>query len=167
MLSLDDKRWNNMLGGYRMPYDPRPAFAKLQSGTDISNAWEELWGDLHHQGDVNEASYASVPHLVRIYHERPTADWNTYGIVGVIELARKSGKNPDVPSWLAEDYFKAIQELAKIGLAEIPKTNDPDVVRAILGVIALAKGARNHANFLVNYTDDEVLEIETEWLNRP
>jgi hypothetical protein len=33
----------------------------LQSNTDSSKAWDELWNELHHQRDVGEASYAAVP----------------------------------------------------------------------------------------------------------
>ena len=138
----------------------------MQSGTKVSTVWEELWDELHHQGDVGDASYASVPYLVRIYGERPSANWNIYAIVATIELARKSGGNSDVPPWLEEDYFAAIQELAKLGLSEIAQTKDPESVRAILSVLAIAKGARAHARFILNYSDDELLELERAWLDR-
>jgi hypothetical protein len=68
---------------------------------------------------VGEASYAAVPHLVRVHRERRKFDWNTYAIVGVIELARDNGKNPKVPKWLEEDYFKSIRDLAEIGASEM------------------------------------------------
>jgi len=55
----------------------------------------------HHQGDVGEASYAAVPHPVRIYHKRAVIDWKTYAIVAVIELARDERKNPEIPQWLS------------------------------------------------------------------
>lgn len=103
---------------------------------------------------------------MRIYGERPSANWNIYAIVATIELARKSGGNSDVPPWLEEDYFAAIQELAKLGLSEIAQTKDPESVRAILSVLAIAKGARAHARFILNYSDDELLELERAWLDR-
>ena len=77
MLSLDDNRWNNLTGGYRIQFDPRPLLAKLESGRDTATNWHELWDELHHQGDVGEASYASVPHLVRIHRKWGLVDWNT------------------------------------------------------------------------------------------
>ncbi len=160
MLSLDDNRWNNLTGGYRMKCDPRPLLAKLEAGQDIATAWSELWDELHHQGDVGEASYASVPHLVRILRNHGLPDWNTYAIVAIIELARKRGENPEVPTWLDEDYFRAIRELADIGAAQVSLTEEPDAVRAILSVIAIAKGLRAHGRFLVEYSEDELLHIE-------
>ena len=142
MLSLDDNRWNNLTGGYRVKCDPRPLLARLESDQNKETAWHELWEELHHQGDVGEASYASVPHLVRIHRKGDRDAWNTYAIVAIIELARGKGNNPEVPGWLEEDYLRAIRELAEIGTAEISRTEEPESVRAILGVIAIAKGLR-------------------------
>ena len=123
--------------------------------------WQELWNELHHQGDVGEASFAAVPYIVRAYRERGIADWNTFAIVAVIELARKEGKNPDVPGWLEEDYFNAIRELAKMGATDILQAEDPDDVRAILSVLAIERSLRAHGRFLVNYSEDEMLDIES------
>ena len=162
MLSLDDSRWDNLMGGYRMECDPRPLLAKLESGLDAEATWHELWDELHHQGDVGEASYAAVPHLVRIYRNHDTPDWNTYAIVAIIELARDKGNNPAVPEWLENDYFSAIQELARIGAAEVLTAKDPEAFRAILGIIAIAKGLRTYGKFLVEYSEDELLEMVNE-----
>src|SRR5215471_1236834 len=162
MLSLDDSRWDNLMGGYRMKYDPRPLLAKLENGRDTEGTRHALWDDLHHQGDVGEASYAAVPHLVRIYRNHGLPDWNTYAIVAVIELARNKGSNPDVPKWLEEDYFSAIQELAKIGAAEVLTAKDHEAFRAILGIIAIANGLRTHGRFLVEFSEDELLEMESQ-----
>jgi hypothetical protein len=66
MLGFDDERWNHLTGGYKIPFDPRPSLRKLESQQDTPTAWEELWEQLHHQGDVGDASYAAVPELVSI-----------------------------------------------------------------------------------------------------
>jgi hypothetical protein len=110
---------------------------------------------------VGEASYASVPHLVRLHRKRGVVDWNTYAIVAVIELARGKGNNPEVPTWSEEDYHRAIRELAEIGAAEIRHTEEREAVRAILSVIAIAKGLRTPGRFLVEFSDDELLDIES------
>ena len=144
-----------------MNCDPRPLLAQLESEETRETAWHELWEELHHQGDVGEASYASVPHLVRIHRTSGTVDWNTYVIVAIIELARGKGNNPEVPTWLEEDYHRAIRELAEIGAAEIWRTEDPEAERAILSVIAIAKGLRTHGRFLLKYSEDEMLDIES------
>jgi hypothetical protein len=48
MLSLDDKRWQNLQGGYRTQFDPRPLLSKLEANKDTTAAWQELWEGLHH-----------------------------------------------------------------------------------------------------------------------
>jgi hypothetical protein len=160
MLSFNDERWEHLTGGYKVPFDPRPSLRKLESRQDTAAAWEELWEELHHQGDVGDASYAAVPELVRIHRMGGAADWNLYAIVAIIELARTESRNPELPEWLREDYFRSIQVLAEIGTTEILPAKDTETKRAILGVIAIAKGLRTHAKFLVEYTEDELLEME-------
>jgi hypothetical protein len=162
MLSLRDKRWTKLKGGYRTVFDPRPSLQNLESNVYLKEAWHELWEELHHQGDVGEASYAAVPHLVRIHAERKLDDWNTYALVAVIELARGKGKNPEVPEWLKDGYFLAIQELAKLGSTEILRAKDPEAIRAILSILALAKGARTHARFLLEYSEEEMIAFERQ-----
>jgi hypothetical protein len=160
MISLDDVRWSRMTGGYKMLLDPRPLLQQLEDEDDTTEVWKELWNELHHQGDVGDASFASVPFLVQSYRQKGVIDWNTYALVAVIELARRDGKNPDVPQWLADDYFQAIRELAETGATELFKGGNADDVRAILSVIAIQRGLRTHGSFLVKYSEEELQDIE-------
>jgi hypothetical protein len=161
MLCFDDERWNHLRGGYKTPFDPRPSLRKLESQQGTADAWQELWEELHHQGDVGEASYAAVPELVRIHRGGSVADWNLYGMVAIIELARTESQNPEVPDWLHDDYFRSIQELAQMGAREILSAEEAETKRAILGVIAIAGGLRTHGRFLVEYSEDELSEMES------
>jgi len=162
MISLDDARWSNLTGGHRMPLDPRPLIKRLETDSDTTAVWQELWDELHHQGDVGEASFAAVPFLVESYRKRRVFDWNAFAIVAIIELARKEGKNPDVPQWIADDYFQAIRSLGEIGTSEVLLAESAEDIRAILSVIAISKGLRVHGKFLVNYSEDELNEIESK-----
>lgn len=145
MLAADDPQWSTLTGGYRMPLDPRPLIRKLEDNQDVEATWRELWDELHHQGDVGDASYVAVPLIVDVVTKQGDADWNAFAIVAIIEFARGRGRNPEVPGWLSEEYFAAIQRLAQIGLREVAEVRDTETVRAILSVIALAKGLRMHA----------------------
>jgi hypothetical protein len=160
MLSLDDKRWQELEGGYRTRFDPRPLLSDLEGNRNANSAWRGLWEGLHHQGDVGTASYAAVPHLLRIYRERGTIDWNIYAMVAVVELARDDGKNPAVPAWLEDAYFEAIRDLAKVGAVEILQTKKPEEVRAILSILAIFADARTDARFLIDYSPEELLDME-------
>jgi hypothetical protein len=64
MLPLDDPRWRSYKGGYQAPYDASPGLRRLLADGPDEELWEEFWNELHHQGDVNQASYAAVPWLV-------------------------------------------------------------------------------------------------------
>src|SRR5262245_27344746 len=118
-MDLDDPRWDGLLGGYRVPYDPRDALRSLEQGENVDAAWDELWQELHHQGDIGEASYAAVPHLVRIHAIRRRPDWNTYALVATIEEAGLRDRNPDVPPWLRDAYDHAWRHLVDLGLSEL------------------------------------------------
>lgn len=77
---LTDPKWEGLEGGYRIPYDPRPVLSKLAGGIEVDHAWEELWNELHHQGDVGEASFAAVPALVDLYTSSRQPDWNLFSL---------------------------------------------------------------------------------------
>jgi len=142
-----------------MPLDPRPLLERLETDRDTTEVWRDLWEELHHQGDVGEASFAAVPFLVRTYRRRGVLDWNTYALVAIIELARKKGQNPDVPGWIEDDYFQAIRELAEIGATEVLQAESAEDVRAILSIIAIEKGLRAHSELLLKYDENELREI--------
>jgi hypothetical protein len=165
MLDLKDKRWAEMKGGYRMPFDPRPLLAQIERSENLDEAWYELVGELFHQGDVGEASYAAVPHLVRIHRERGGPDSNTYSLVATIDLARGEGKNPDVPAWLQPGYDNAISALAEMGLRELASAKKIEDIQYILAVIAIWKGARTYARRLNWYSQNELSELVEKGLN--
>ena len=82
-------------------------------------------------------------------------------MAAIIDLARTERGNPEVPEWLREDYFRAIQELAEMGAREIWSAEDSETIRAILSVIAIGKGLRTHAKFLIGYSEQEMATFES------
>lgn len=98
-----------LISGYRLPYDPFPSLEKLES--DNSNALNELWENLYHQGDVDTASYAAVPKLVEL---------GELSLVSAIEVARNSEQNPPIPKELKVNYNQAI----KFALTLVPKNQE-------------------------------------------
>lgn len=163
MTDLLEERWNTLRGGYRVPYDPRTAIAKI--GTSESDAaWAELWDQLHHQGVVDTASYAAVPELVAAYEKRVAPDWNVHALVGTIELQRGRGKNPELPAWLEPTYDQALARIAELASDDLNRTGDLIVARAALGILALAKYLRGYARILLELDESEVEEIiEERW----
>lgn len=166
-LDLDDDRWSRLQGGYRVAYDPRGTLRAIENGDGVAKAWKELWNELHHQGDVGEASYAAVPHLVRIHEARGVSDWNTYGLLATIELARDYNRNPDLPTYLREPYEAAWRRLVEIGLHELKFAEEPVLIQAILGVLALGKGQRSIGYFVTAFDEGERQEMLAQRFGGP
>lgn len=167
MLSFEDKRWPTLKAGYRTPVDLRPLLRRVEQSGDRSSAWHDLWGELYHQGDIGEGSFVAIPHLVRIHRQHGVPDWNPYALAASVELARGVGGNPDVPGWARDAYEGALRDLADMGLAELPRAGDRETVRAILGLLAIVHGARTYGRVLVEFTEDEVEELEKAAFGNP
>jgi hypothetical protein len=143
MLSLDNPRWRTFLGGYRTAYDASSALRELLDSGPHPQLWEELWSELHHQGDVDTASYAAVPWLAEIVRRSPELNWNPLSLIATIELARP--KNPELPPDLCEDYYAAIKSLPSI-LGNHPGQEWNELVtQSAVACIALARGQRWYA----------------------
>jgi hypothetical protein len=156
MLPLDDPCWRKLQGGYRTPYDPSDALRRLEAG---ENNWDELWQELHHQGDVGEASYAALPHMVRIAKLLPHRDWNFYGLVSTIEVERHRRSNPGIPQWLVPDYKQAMNAMLDLALTDLRGETDRTTIQSILGAIALAKGYVTLGALISQSDESEIVEM--------
>ena len=114
MLPLNDPRWSTYLGGYRVPYDASVDLRRLFLGDPPEPIWEEFWNELHHQGDVHQASYAAVPWLIEFVRRGSKLDGNLIRLIATIELQRDQLKNPAVAPELANGYFLAIRSLPEV-----------------------------------------------------
>ena len=159
MLGLQDPLWQNLLGGYRTPYDASVALRSLTTGADPGPIWEEFWCELHHQGDVGQASYAAIPHLIEICRKRQIVDWNLFALASIIEICRLQPKNPTLPSWLEHSYRNAWHDLFEFGLDALRSSDDEEVVKSVLGVIALYKGLLHLGRLLAESNAGELREL--------
>jgi hypothetical protein len=164
MLSLDDPRWRTLHGGYRQPYDPTPALRGLAAEWVNEPAWEQLWNELHHQGDVGEASYAALTVIAELARRVPSRGWSVYALAATIETQRHARRNPPLPDWLADDYARAWATLAELALADLRTTVEPFVIHSALAVVALAKGATKLGSLIAFLDDSEIDEYLDERL---
>ncbi|MBF5042006.1 hypothetical protein FGE12_06340 [Aggregicoccus sp. 17bor-14] len=163
MLTLDDPKWKTLRGGYRTPYNAAVTLQRMQRGAHV---WEELWNELHHQGDVDEASYAAVPHLVRIAKGWARRDWNLYGLLSTIEVERHAEDNPPLPDWCRQAYAQAWRELFDLALADLRTEQDPLTLRSLLGALALARGQMAVGALLALSDVSELRALAEEQLGR-
>jgi len=163
VLSLDDPKWKTLTGGYRTAYDASAALRELERGGDV---WDESWNELHHQGDVGEASYAAVPHLVRIGADLKVRDFNLWALISTIEVERHRTSNPPLADWLSAGYTKAWVAACRLAVRDIGEATDPDTIQALLGTIAIAKGNLKLGALISNLDSselDEILEKYNAW----
>jgi hypothetical protein len=153
MLSLADVIWRDLEGGYRAPYDASKALVRMEDGESV---WEELWNELHHQGDVGVASYAAIPQIVRIAEGRRGSDWNLFAFAATVEIERHRKNNPPLPDWLAPSYKAAWEGLVKIALSDLAGKPDELTLRSALSVVALGRGDLKLGALLNHADTDEI-----------
>ena len=127
--------WTKLQGGYRVPFDPRPAIAGVAAGGN----WDELWEDLHHQGDVDTASYAALPLIADLTATTHRLDWNPYALAFTIEEARTNGRNPPLPGWASASYTAGWKRVVDTGLVVLADAESETLVTSIVAVIACHK----------------------------
>jgi hypothetical protein len=157
-LAPDDEAWTSLKGGYRLPYDPRLAVEALRSPSQRERAWEELWSELHHQGDVGEASYVAVPLLVQVRSSCPDLGWQFYSLCATVETERNRKKNPPLPLWLVQEYEESWKMILSFALSDLRTSTDPLLVRAALSAVALAKGEAKLGAMIGFLDESEIAE---------
>jgi hypothetical protein len=160
MLNLDDPKWQTFEGGYRTPYDASVLLRQFENTSDpeiINSILNELWEELHHQGDVGLASYMSVPHLIRISKEKHLFDTDLLGLVTVIEIQRQKN-NPDVPKEYEEEYFNALKQITELTSLGFNKDWDLETASCILSAIAIAKNQTQLGKAILNMDSGDIIE---------
>ena len=156
LLSLNDPRWAEYRGGYNLTVlNVVPFLTKLQSGVVADADWDILWEDLHHQGDLGEASYAVVPYLVQYARTANIIAWHVFGFTAVVELQRTENRNPPVPSEFELSYRTAIKELPRIGMSRVDAWGE-DAFEPFMACLALSLGRRKHAQVYLDMSEGEI-----------
>ena len=167
MLSLDDPHWAQLRHAYGNAVDIPVLLRVLGSSTGPKKGyqdepWFSLWSSLCHQGDVYTASYAAVPHIVRIAGENGTpVDSSFFQLPAAIEVARKTGHGPEIPEAFANDYHRAV---ASLGENVSIHRNDPwdqSMLLSAAAAQAVAKGHVNVAEALLNLDEYWIAKINS------
>ncbi len=155
-MRFDDPRWDGLAGGYGDLYDPRPALRRLAEQPADQSAWDELWEQLHHQGDLGLASYCAVPALADLSRRWGSAGWQPFALAATIEVERHLERNPDVPQWLVDEYQSAWATLVASGLDCLLASQDPLTLKSALAVVALGRGL-TQLGALLHWHDESTL----------
>jgi hypothetical protein len=160
MLPLDDPRWKDLQHAYGEATDI-PALLRLLAQSSGPNAhyreepWFSLWSRLCHQDDVFTASYAAVPHIVRIAADATgPIDASFFLLPTSVEIARKTGRGPHVPQAYAEDYHHAIGLLLDNAFLHRHEAWDRSMLLSVAAAQAIAKGHVDLAESLLDMADE-------------
>lgn len=167
MLSLTDPRWQNFTGGYKVPYDASLPLRQLEAASndeDINQVLDELWDELHHQGDVGTASCLAIPQLVRIGLKKQLTTWRLIGLIALIEIQRHVS-HVTIPQQYEAEYFGALQQVERLIAINSSLPWDREYTSCALAALAASKGQIAMARVILELDDPDLTEKFEEFLS--
>ncbi|ATY33732.1 hypothetical protein [Sphingomonas psychrotolerans] len=165
MLELDDPRWSTLTHAYGSAADTPELIRQLAhapgpAGDHEKEPWFTLWSSLCHQGDVFDASYAAVPHIVKIaFSAMEPVDFSFFQLPAAIEIARNNGRGPQVPAHTDTAYTQALSRLNECVAVHRHEDWDEPMLLSALSAQAVAKGHHRVAEAIMNLDDDLIGRI--------
>ena len=159
MLDLEDPIWQTIKGGYKSKYDASKPLRTLESASDdksIDDIWDELFEELHHQGDVGLASYLAIPQLIRISIKINKVDWRLLALCQIIEQQRHKEQNPILPEQYLKSYTNSLVTLYEIAFKMLSDKSDINL-GLCLSTIATCKGNIKLGEAIMNLNNDDTL----------
>ncbi len=159
MLPLNDKRWMELRHAYGKANDTPDYIKQLHDDPSPrrdykDEPWFSLWSSLCHQGDVYEASYAALPHIVDVAcNSSGSIDLGFFLLPASIEIARKNQHGPKVPEYLSEAYHSAIERLNECVAMHRNESWDQYMLIAAFSAQAVSKGHHRVAEAILNLDD--------------
>ena len=165
MLALDSPDWNKLKHAYGAAVDVPSLLQQLSlnpspSRDYRSEPWFSLWSRLCHQDDVYTASYAAVPHVVRIcLCATGPIDASFFLLPACIEIARATSRGPEMPVELSNAYIEAMRLLHDCAFKHAVHDWDDSMCRSVAAALAVAKAQIKVAEAIVNLNDDIMTRI--------
>jgi hypothetical protein len=165
MLSLDSPRWSQLRHAYG-PASDIPGLLRELGSVPASGGekepWYTLWSALAHQGDVYDASFAAVPHVVEVLAGAlDRADFSYFQFPAWVEICRVKNE-VEIPGDLQSAYFEAMGRLPLLVGAAANREWDEGYLRCALAAVAAAKGQITIAEALLELSPD-IAEKFMEW----
>lgn len=168
MLPLDDARWSALSDAYGgssgIPKLLADAAKLPEDNGGQSEPYVSLWSALYHQGDVYSASYAALPHLVRIVEENlGKFRWTLLLLIHAIEVARSEGRGPPMPDDLRDPYYKALARVPRVAAALLPGNINELELRVAFAACATARGFVSMGEAITELTPEMTTRFLEEW----
>jgi len=143
MISLESPKWSELVHAYGAASDTPGLLRQLETMPPFdgeTEPWFSIWSSLAHQGDVYSASFAAVPHVVRILAQAPgKADFSYFQFPAWVEICRQKKAVP-IPKELESDYFSALMRLPSLVAMAADREWDDVLLSSMLSAIAASKG---------------------------
>ncbi|RQR66253.1 hypothetical protein DIE18_00425 [Burkholderia sp. Bp9125] len=166
MISLDSSRWVQLRHAYGNAADIPALLRQLEgvpSSANNSEPWFTLWSALAHQGDVYDASFAAVPHVVRALASAPErADHSYFQFPAWVEICRTRKMIP-VPADLEPAYSLALAQLPSLVATVSKRACDAGLLVCMLAAVAVATGHPGIAEATLEMTPEIAGEF-MEWI---
>ncbi len=165
MLSLESNRWSELQHAYGDASNIPALLSQLinlPSSNGDEEPWFSLWSALAHQGDVYDASFAAVPHVIHAAASNPLkADAVYFQFPAWVEICRKKN-GLELPRELSEAYLEALSRLPSLVAQAAAREWDADFLQCALSAISAAKGQTVIAEAALELSPD-IAEEFMEW----
>ncbi len=162
MLNLDNPQWRLLNHAYGLATDTPSLLLQLSQAPHSpmnSEPWASLWSSLAHQGDVYEATFAALPHIVKIALKNiSTIDGSYFQFVAWIEICRVA-KHVIIPDDLEKPYFDALSQVPSLVAMCSKRDWSADFMQSALSAIAASKGQILLAEAILELTPDISVEF--------
>lgn len=151
ILALDSPRWATLRHTYEEALDiperlreleevaegrriPAPPWYEFQT-----EPWFSLWSALCHQGDVYSASFAAVPHILRIAARAQRDVWEYFAFVSDVGICRATA-GTQIPDDLGDASRYALNQISNLVYQLSDREWDELLTRSVTAALAVCKG---------------------------
>ena len=163
MLALDSPRWVELRTAYGVTVDVPKMLSELEAVPNSEDyrdePWFSIWSALAHQGNVYSASFAAVPHVVRVLAsatDRAGSDY--FHFPAWVEICRQRTGEP-IPEDLRDAYTSALAQLPGLAAVAAARPWDEAMLRSVLAAIAVTKGSAEVAEAVLELTSEVAREF--------
>lgn len=164
MIPISSPKWSQLSHAYGDASDIPQLLTDLEAlppdeGSE-AEPYFSLWSALCHQGDVYTASYAALPHLVRVMVSQPErVPMTLLLLVACIEIARQKGQGPAIPVTLESSYQSALEQIPEI-IGSLSRNRwNHWFCGAALSAIAASKGFHRLAEAILELDAETIEEV--------
>jgi hypothetical protein len=163
MLALDSPRWAELRTAYGATVDVPKMLSELEAVPNSEDyrdePWFSIWSALAHQGNVHSASFAAVPHVVRVLAsaaDRAGSDY--FHFPAWVEICRQRTGEP-IPEDLRDAYASALAQLPGLAAVAAARPWDEAMLQSVLTAIAVTKGSVEVAEAVLELTSEVAREF--------